>query len=58
VGAAAERSSRDRVALAHEALETYDASYDETQLVRAVERVLSPLGWGRTEIQQTLAEAR
>jgi len=39
-----EKSSRDRVALAHEAIETYDASYYETQLVRAVESVLAPLG--------------
>lgn len=39
-----EKSSRDRVALAHEDVETYDTSYYETQLVRAVESVLSPLG--------------
>jgi len=39
-----EKSSRERVALAHEAIETYDASYYETQLVRAVESVLAPLG--------------
>lgn len=53
-----EKSSRDRVALAHEEIETYDASYYETQLVRAVESVLSPLGWDRTEIQRELAETR
>ncbi len=49
-----EKFLRDRVALAHEEIETYDASYYETQLVRAVESVLSPLGWERTEIQQEL----
>jgi len=32
-----EKSSRERVALAHEEIESYDASYYETQLVRAVE---------------------
>ncbi|MFQ3295355.1 MAG: DNA polymerase I [Halobacteriales archaeon] len=53
-----EKSSRERVALAHEEVESYDASYYETQLVRTVESVLSPLGWDRTEIQQELAGAR
>jgi len=53
-----EKSSRDRVALAHEAIETYDASYYETQLVRAVESVLLPLGWDRTDIRRRLAETR
>jgi DNA polymerase I len=53
-----EKSSRDRVALAHEASETYDASYYETQLVRAVESVLLPLGWDRTDIRRRLAETR
>jgi DNA polymerase I len=52
------KSSRERVALAHEEVESYDASYYETQLVRAVESVLSPLGWDRTEIQQQLAGTR
>ncbi|MCL9813493.1 type B DNA-directed DNA polymerase [Natranaeroarchaeum aerophilus] len=53
-----EKTSRDRVSLVHEDVETYDASYYETQLVRAVESVLSPLGWDRTEIQRTIAETR
>jgi DNA polymerase I len=53
-----EKSSRDRVALAHEAIETYDASYYETQLVRAVESVLSPLGWDRTDIRRELSGER
>jgi len=53
-----EKSSRDRVALAHEEIESYDASYYKTQLVRAVESVLSPLGWDRAEIRRELTETR
>jgi len=53
-----EKSSRDRVALVHENIETYDPSYYETQLVRAVESVLSPLGWDRSEIRRELAQTR
>jgi len=53
-----EKTSRERVALAHEEIETYDASYYETQLVRAVESVLSPLGWDRTEIRRELTGTR
>ncbi|WP_202904589.1 type B DNA-directed DNA polymerase [Haloarcula rubripromontorii] len=52
------KTSRERVALTHEEIETYDASYYETQLIRAVESVLSPLGWDRTEIRRELAEVR
>jgi DNA polymerase I len=52
------KSSRDRVALRHECIEMYDASYYETQLVRAVESVLSPLGWDRTDIRQRLSGTR
>jgi DNA polymerase I len=51
-----EKSSRERVALAHEETESYDASYYETQLVRAVESVLSPMGWDRSKIRRELAE--
>nr|WP_232820541.1 hypothetical protein [Halorussus litoreus] len=51
-----EKSSRDRVALAHEAIETYDASYYETQLVRAVESILAPLDWDRNDIRRELNE--
>ena len=51
-----EKTSRERVALAHEESETYDASYYETQLIRAVESVLSPLGWDRMEIRRELAK--
>jgi len=50
------KTSRDRVALAHETIDTYDASYYETQLIRAVESVLSPLGWDRADIRQWLAD--
>ncbi len=53
-----EKSSRDRVAPAHEEIKTYDASYYETQLVRAIESVLLPLGWDRTDIRRRLAETR
>ena len=53
-----EKSSRERVALTHEEVESYDASYYETQLVRAVQSVLAPLGWDRTEIQREIAETR
>jgi len=35
------KASRERVALAHEEIESYDPSYYETQLVRAIESVLS-----------------
>jgi len=53
-----EKSSKERVALNHEDIETYDAWYYETQLVRAVESVLSPLGWDRTDIRRELAETQ
>ena len=49
------KSSRDRVALGHEEVETYDASYYETQLTRAVESILSPIGWDRTDIRRELS---
>jgi DNA polymerase I len=53
-----EKSSRERVALAHEEIESYDPSYYETELVRAVESLLSPLGWDRSEIRRELSETR
>ncbi|MFP9060693.1 type B DNA-directed DNA polymerase [Natrialbaceae archaeon A-chndr2] len=53
-----EKSSRDRVALVHEETESYDPSYYETLLVRAVESVLSPLGWDRNDIRRELAGTR
>lgn len=53
-----EKKSRERVALDHEEIETYDASHYETQLVRAVENVLSLLSWDQTEIRREFAETR
>ena len=53
-----EKTSREWVALSHEKIESYDTSYYETQLVRAVESVLSPLGWDRTEIRRELTGTR
>jgi hypothetical protein len=52
-----EKSSRDRIALAHEDVETYDASYYETQIVRAVEMYCHRC-WDRTKIWRGLAETR
>nr|WP_243645323.1 DNA polymerase domain-containing protein [Natrarchaeobius chitinivorans] len=53
-----EKSSRNCVALAHEGVETYDASYYETQLVRAVESILSPFSWDRKDIRRKLNGTR
>ena len=44
-----EKRSRERVALAHEEINSYDPSYYETELVRAVESLLSPIGWDRSK---------
>jgi len=40
--------------LVHEEIESYDPSYYETELIRAVESVVSPLGWDRSDIQREL----
>ena len=53
-----DKSSRERVTLAHDDIKTYDASYYETELVRAVESVLSPLDWDRTDIRKEITESR
>ena len=53
-----EKRSRERVALAHEEINSYDPSYYETELVRAVESLLSPIGWDRSKIRRELAETR
>jgi len=53
-----EKTSRERVALAHEETDQYDPSYYETRLVRAVESVVSPLGWSRSDIRRRLAKTR
>jgi DNA polymerase I len=42
----------------HRAIETYDVSYYETQMFRAVERVLSPLEWDRSDIRPELSGER
>ncbi len=53
-----EKSSRERVALAHKEIEIYDASYYETELIRAVESILAPLDWGRNDIRRELKGTR
>lgn len=53
-----EKSSRDRVALAHETVDTYDASYYETSLLRVAESVLSPLGWDQSDILLELSSEK
>ena len=53
-----EKNSRERVALAHETVEGYDTSYYETQLIRATESILSPVGWEREDIRSALAETQ
>ena len=53
-----QKTSRERVALAHEEIESYDSSYYETQLVRAVESILAPLGWDRSDIRRELDSTR
>lgn len=52
------KTSRERVALVHEEIEAYGTSYYETQLIRAVESVLWPMGCDRTEIRRELTETR
>ncbi len=53
-----EKSSRERVKLAHETIDSYDASYYETELLRAVESILSPTGWDQTKIRQAIGETQ
>jgi len=53
-----EKTSRERVALAHEEIGSYDPSYYETELIRAAESLLSPLGRDRLDIRQKFAETR
>jgi len=53
-----EKRSGERVALAHEEIESYDPSYYETELIRAVESLLSPLGWDRSKIRRELEDTR
>ena len=49
-----EKMSRERVPLAHEVVGSYDPSYYETQLVRAVESILAPPDWVRNNIRREL----
>jgi DNA polymerase I len=53
-----QKTSRERVALAHEEIESYDSSYYKTQLVRAVESILAPLDWDRNDIRRELNGTR
>jgi DNA polymerase I len=53
-----EKNLRERVALAHGEINSYDASYYEKKLVRAVDSVLSPLGWDREKIRRELTGTR
>jgi DNA polymerase I len=48
------KSTQDRIALVHEDPESYDASYYETKLVRAIESLLSPSGWDHIDIRRAL----
>ena len=49
------KPSQERIVLIHEKVETYDPDYYETELVRAVESVLSLLGWTRSDIRRELS---
>jgi len=53
-----EKSSRERVKLAHETIDSYDPSCYETKLLRAVESILSPIGWEQTKIEQAIGETQ
>ena len=53
-----DKSSRERVALAQERGEGYDPQCYEAQIVRAVESVLSSLGWDQVDIRRELEETR
>jgi DNA polymerase I len=51
-----EKQSRERVALAHEEIQAYDAEFYADLLVRAAESVVSPLGWRERDIREYLAD--
>ncbi|WP_267643510.1 type B DNA-directed DNA polymerase [Haloarchaeobius amylolyticus] len=53
-----DKKSPERVRLAHESLEEYDDGFYRTQLLRAAESVLSPLGWREGAIERYLDEYR
>ncbi|MFW5918903.1 MAG: type B DNA-directed DNA polymerase [Halanaeroarchaeum sp.] len=50
------KSSRERVLLAHEDPDTYDAGFYRERAIRAAESVVSPLGWNRERIREYLSE--
>jgi len=45
-------------ALAHEEIASYDPKYYETELIRAVESVLSPLGWDQKRVKRSLEDSQ
>jgi DNA polymerase I len=51
-------TTADRVRLAHETGDRYDADYYDDLLIRAAESILSPLGWRASGIQQYCSELR
>ncbi|MFB6130358.1 MAG: type B DNA-directed DNA polymerase [Salinigranum sp.] len=52
------KRSIDRVRLADEEIDRYDAEFYRERLLRAAESVLSPLGWRRGEIESHLDDRR
>ncbi|WP_049926751.1 DNA polymerase domain-containing protein [Halopiger goleimassiliensis] len=58
VVAADDARGPERVRLALEEPTTYDPDFYATQLVRACEDVVSPLGWDRTRIRRYLRDGR
>lgn len=55
-----EKQSRERVRIAGEVTPStaYDVGFYREQAIRAVESVLSPLGWDGERIEQYLSESR
>jgi DNA polymerase I len=53
-----QKTSRERVTLAHKEIKSDNPSYYETQLVRAVESILAPLDWDRNDIRRELNGTR
>jgi DNA polymerase I len=50
----ADRTTRERVRLASEAVDRYDADHYATQIVRAVGDVLGPLDWTRGDVRDAI----
>ncbi len=53
-----EKTLRERVALTHEEIKSYDRSYYETQLIRTVESILPQFVWDRNDIRRELNGTR